>query len=140
MFAQRAGARPADAHVCCGGRKGLFAPRLTRRQDVRDEQQIHRAHRPPHAAVARWLVGALAVAVALALPWLVPSGLLSSLVITGILFIAVLGLDVLMGYAGQVSLGQSGFMAIGGYTAAILAHHVRLAAVARHRSGNGSCP
>jgi branched-chain amino acid transport system permease protein len=32
----------------------------------------------------------------------------------------VLGLDVLMGYAGQVSLGQGGFMAIGGYTAAIL--------------------
>ncbi len=33
----------------------------------------------------------------------------------------MLGLDVLMGYAGQVSLGQAGFMAIGGYTAAILA-------------------
>ncbi|MGH6995348.1 MAG: branched-chain amino acid ABC transporter permease, partial [Stellaceae bacterium] len=31
------------------------------------------------------------------------------------------GLDVLMGYAGQVSLGQAGFMAIGGYTASILA-------------------
>ena len=46
---------------------------------------------------------------------------MSSLVITGILFIAVLGLDVLMGYTGQVSLGQAGFMAIGGYTAAILA-------------------
>jgi branched-chain amino acid transport system permease protein len=46
---------------------------------------------------------------------------MSSLVITGILFIAVLGLDILMGYAGQVSLGQAGFMAVGGYTAAILA-------------------
>ena len=33
----------------------------------------------------------------------------------------MLGLDVLMGFAGQVSLGQAGFMAIGGYTAAILA-------------------
>ena len=33
----------------------------------------------------------------------------------------MLGLDVLMGYAGQVSLGQAGFMAIGGYAAAILA-------------------
>jgi len=48
-------------------------------------------------------------------------GLMSSLVISLILFIAVLGLDVLMGYAGQVSLGQAAFMAIGGYTAAILA-------------------
>ena len=33
----------------------------------------------------------------------------------------MLGLDVLMGYTGQVSLGQAGFMAVGGYTAAILA-------------------
>jgi branched-chain amino acid transport system permease protein len=33
----------------------------------------------------------------------------------------VLGLDVLMGYAGQVSLGHAGFMAVGGYAAAILA-------------------
>jgi branched-chain amino acid transport system permease protein len=41
-------------------------------------------------------------------------------VISGILFIAVLGLDVLMGFTGQVSLGQAGFMAIGGYTAAYL--------------------
>jgi len=49
------------------------------------------------------------------------AGILSSLVITGILYISVLGLDVLMGYAGQVSLGQAGFMAIGGYTASVLA-------------------
>jgi branched-chain amino acid transport system permease protein len=47
--------------------------------------------------------------------------LLASLVIALILFIAVLGLDVLMGYAGQVSLGHAGFMAVGGYAAAILA-------------------
>jgi branched-chain amino acid transport system permease protein len=32
-----------------------------------------------------------------------------------------MGLDVLMGYAGQVSLGQAGFMAIGGYTSGYLA-------------------
>ena len=47
--------------------------------------------------------------------------MLKSLVIALILFIAVLGLDVLMGYAGQVSLGHAGFMAVGGYCAAILA-------------------
>jgi branched-chain amino acid transport system permease protein len=101
---------------------GLFATGVVRRQDVRDEQRIH-------LSVVRFkgrdtaLFGAAAVAVLLALPWLISpsSGLLSSLVITGILFIGVLGLDILMGYAGQVSLGQGGFMAIGGYTAAILA-------------------
>jgi branched-chain amino acid transport system permease protein len=101
---------------------GLFATGVARRQDVRDEQQIH-------LGVVRFkgrdaaLFGALAVVLLMALPWFISpsSGLLSSLVITGILFIGVLGLDILMGYAGQVSLGQAGFMAIGGYTAAILA-------------------
>jgi len=101
---------------------GLFATGVARRQDVRDEQQVHLGvvrFRSRDAA----LFGALAVALLVVLPWLIPetSGLLSSLVITGILFIGVLGLDILMGYTGQVSLGQGGFMAIGGYTAAILA-------------------
>jgi branched-chain amino acid transport system permease protein len=101
---------------------GLFATGVVRRQDVRDEQRVQ-------LGIVRFkgrdtaLFGALAVAALVALPWVVPqsSGLLGSLVITGILFIGVLGLDILMGYAGQVSLGQGGFMAIGGYTAAILA-------------------
>jgi branched-chain amino acid transport system permease protein len=101
---------------------GLFATGVARRQDVRDEQQIHLGlvrFKGRDAA----LFGVLAVVVLMALPWLIApsSGLLGSLVITGILFIGVLGLDILMGYAGQVSLGQAGFMAIGGYTAAILA-------------------
>ncbi len=34
--------------------------------------------------------------------------------------IAVIGLCMLMGYAGQISLGQAGFFAIGGYTTAFL--------------------
>ncbi len=55
------------------------------------------------------------------MPAAVPEGLMSAVIITVIVFIALLGLDVLMGYAGQVSLGQAGFMAVGGYTAAILA-------------------
>ena len=100
---------------------GLFTT-VARRHDVRDEQRVYRPIlrlRERHGL----LCGALASAFLLVLPWLIPEGsaLLSSLVITGILFIGVLGLDVLMGYAGQVSLGQAGFMAVGGYTAAILA-------------------
>ena len=99
---------------------GLFTARRSRREDVRDEQRIY--HPVVRLRGARGAAfGIAAVLVSLALPALVPEGLLSSLVITGILFIAVLGLDVLMGYAGQVSLGQAGFMAVGGYTAAILA-------------------
>jgi branched-chain amino acid transport system permease protein len=99
---------------------GLFVARRTRREDVRDEQRIY--HPVVRLRGLRGaLFGAAAIALVAALPWLVPPGAMSSLVITGILFIAVLGLDVLMGYAGQVSLGQAGFMAVGGYTAAILA-------------------
>jgi ABC-type branched-subunit amino acid transport system ATPase component/ABC-type branched-subunit amino acid transport system permease subunit len=37
------------------------------------------------------------------------------------MFIAVLGLDILGGYAGQVSLGHGGFLAVGAYVSAILA-------------------
>src|SRR5205823_6517682 len=38
----------------------------------------------------------------------------------GIYFIAILGLNVVTGYTGQISLAQGAFMAIGGYTTAIL--------------------
>ena len=38
----------------------------------------------------------------------------------GIYFIALLGLNVLTGYTGLISLGHGAFMAIGGYTTAIL--------------------
>ncbi len=99
---------------------GLFAFGSTRRQDVREEVRVHRSG-VRFGGSAAWIAAAVALAAMLALPLFVADGgLMSSLIITGILFIAVLGLDVLMGYAGQVSLGQAGFMAIGGYTAAIL--------------------
>ena len=38
----------------------------------------------------------------------------------GIYLVALIGLDVLTGYTGQISLGHGAFMAIGGYTSAIL--------------------
>ncbi|MDF2115195.1 ABC transporter permease [Roseiarcaceae bacterium H3SJ34-1] len=100
---------------------GLFGVGGSRRVDVRDEQQVHlgivRIQNGPAVTLSTAIVLLLAV-----LPW---TGwfdsILPSLIITGILFIGVLGLDVLMGFAGQVSLGQGAFMAIGGYAAAILA-------------------
>jgi branched-chain amino acid transport system permease protein len=94
---------------------------VQRRQDVRDEQRIHRAivRIEGKGGLVFW---ALAFVLLMALPFIFPGrGILNSLVISGILFISALGLDVLMGFAGQVSLGQGGFMAIGGYTAAVLA-------------------
>jgi len=101
---------------------GLFAAGPARRQDVRDEVRVHRAvirlgGRSGAVLALAGLVMLLGV-----LPWaLQTSGLMSSVIITLILFLSVIGLDVLMGFAGQVSLGQAGFMAIGGYTASALA-------------------
>src|SRR6266404_2784969 len=43
-------------------------------------------------------------------------------------FVAILGLNILTGYTGQISIGHGAFMAIGGYTTAILSrdHHTSL--------------
>jgi branched-chain amino acid transport system permease protein len=38
-------------------------------------------------------------------------------------FMAILGLNILTGYTGQISIGNGAFMAIGGYTTAILTQH-----------------
>ena len=42
------------------------------------------------------------------------------LAIVGMYFIALLGLSILTGHSGQISLGHGAFMAIGGYTTAVL--------------------
>ena len=41
--------------------------------------------------------------------------------VVGIYFIAIIGLNILTGYNGQISLGHGAFLAIGAYTTAILA-------------------
>ena len=38
--------------------------------------------------------------------------------------IAIMGLNLLTGYTGQISLGHSAFFAIGAYTAAVLSHQL----------------
>lgn len=43
----------------------------------------------------------------------------------GIYFIAILGLNILTGYSGQISIGHGAFMAIGGYTTAIMSRDHR---------------
>lgn len=115
---------------------GLLGAGSPRREDVREAGAptagagARLTGTPARALIAG---GALLVAV---LPVLLGStGLLGSLVITGILLIAVVGLDLLMGYAGQVSLGQAGFMAVGGYTAAILATRYGAAPLAATGAG-----
>ncbi len=101
---------------------GLFSAGPARRQDVREEARVQRAVLRLGGRSGRGLALAGAVVLFGLVPWaLNGSGLMSSAIITLIVFLAVLGLDVLMGVTGQVSLGQAGFMAIGGYTASVLA-------------------
>ena len=46
--------------------------------------------------------------------------ILTILTMMGIAIISVHGLNILTGYCGQISIGHAGFMAVGGYTSAIL--------------------
>lgn len=70
----------------------------------------------------RWL-GALAlIALAVLLPFLISKYQVFELTLAMIYAIALLGLNILTGYNGQISLGHGAFFAAGGYTAAILMH------------------
>ncbi len=65
----------------------------------------------------------LAAAVTLLLPLWLSAANLTVYVLTGLYAVTAIGLSLLMGYAGQVSLGQAVFFAIGAYTAAVLSLH-----------------
>jgi branched-chain amino acid transport system permease protein len=67
------------------------------------------------------------VAVVAVMPRLVSDFHARELAYVGVYFIALVGLGMLTGYSGQISLGHGAFMAIGGYTTAILTvdHGVR---------------
>lgn len=82
------------------------------------------------SAPSRALAAAAAVAAAAALPLVLGGYALSLLVLVGIQGIAVLGLTLLMGQAGQVSLAQGAFYGMGAYGSAILAVHGGLPPIA----------
>jgi branched-chain amino acid transport system permease protein len=68
----------------------------------------------------RWRIQRVALVVGLPIPFLLPfvlrGGLVSLLSQMYIFAIAVLGLNVILGYAGEIVLAQGAFMAIGAYT------------------------
>lgn len=81
------------------------------------------AVRAKSSAGLRWMVMlALLTALALSFGWQsYPLYLLSQVLILGI---AIMGLNLLTGYTGQVSLGHSAFFALGAYLTAVSAHHL----------------
>jgi branched-chain amino acid transport system permease protein len=60
------------------------------------------------------------VMVVLLLPRVLSDFRASQFAFVGLYFVAIVGLNVLVGYSGQISLGHGAFMAVGGYTTAIL--------------------
>ena len=63
---------------------------------------------------------AASVAILAVMPLVLTDYQASQLALVGIYFIAILGLNIVTGYNGQISLGHGAFMGIGAYTTAIL--------------------
>lgn len=72
------------------------------------------------AGTWRVLMIAAVLLVACALPLILPNYRIFQLTLAMIYAVALLGLNMLTGYNGQISLGHGAFYAIGAYTAAIL--------------------
>src|SRR6202162_2878707 len=71
--------------------------------------------------IARWTVGIIGVLFFLVIPLGLHEYYLSICNLVWIAVIGALGLNILVGYTGQVSIGHGAFMSVGAYTAANLA-------------------
>ncbi len=66
----------------------------------------------------------IVIAILLVLPFVMPNSFYMDLVIRmAINAVIVLGLNLLIGFAGQISLGHAGFLGIGAYASAVLPTH-----------------
>ena len=68
----------------------------------------------------QWGIAAAFIILLFASPFFCSNRVLTILTMMGIAVISVHGLNILTGYCGQISIGHAGFMAVGGYTSAIL--------------------
>ena len=68
----------------------------------------------------RWATVTALLAFLLVCPFFFSDRMLTILTTMGIAVVSVHGLNILTGCCGQISIGHSGFMAVGGYTSAIL--------------------
>jgi branched-chain amino acid transport system permease protein len=74
--------------------------------------------------IARWTVAALGILFFLVIPFTLHEYFLSVANLVWIAVIGALGLNILVGYTGQVSIGHGAFMSVGAYTAANLANRL----------------
>jgi branched-chain amino acid transport system permease protein len=68
--------------------------------------------------IARWTVAGIAVLMFLVLPLTLHEYYLSIVNLISIAVVGALGLNILVGYTGQISVGHGAFMSVGAYTAA----------------------
>ena len=78
------------------------------------------SHRLPSRTASVVALFVAATAVVLVLPAFVSEFRAQQFAYVGIYLIALVGLNILTGYTGQISLGHGAFMAVGAYTTAIL--------------------
>src|SRR5689334_20396693 len=71
--------------------------------------------------IAKWTVAVLALIFVVILPLSVHEYYLAILNLIFIAIVGALGLNILVGYTGQISIGHGAFMSVGAYTAANLA-------------------
>jgi branched-chain amino acid transport system permease protein len=71
--------------------------------------------------IARWAVAAIAVLMFVILPFSLEEYYLSLINLVSIAVVGAIGLNLLVGYTGQISVGHGAFMSVGAYTAANLA-------------------
>jgi branched-chain amino acid transport system permease protein len=74
--------------------------------------------------IAKWTVAAIGVLFFLIIPLTLHEYFLSVANLVWIAVIGALGLNILVGYTGQVSIGHGAFMSVGAYTAANLANRL----------------
>ena len=68
--------------------------------------------------IARWTVAAVAVLMVAVLPLTLHEYYLSIINLISVAVVGALGLNILVGYTGQISIGHGAFMSVGAYTAA----------------------
>ena len=71
--------------------------------------------------IARWAVAAILVLFTVVAPLSLHDYYLSIINLSLIAIVGALGLNILVGYTGQISVGHAAFMSVGAYTAANLA-------------------
>ncbi|SCG51134.1 amino acid/amide ABC transporter membrane protein 2, HAAT family [Micromonospora echinaurantiaca] len=96
---------------------------IPRRQPMRGRPLLRTSYAQDLALLdtpaKRWWTGALLL-LAVALPFLLTDDLLQLLAVCCVAAIGAIGLGLVTGYAGQVSLGHAFFLGIGAYTAAAI--------------------